>query len=330
MAKTSGGYMAQANQRSVDHGTTTEAAARWCTRLHAEDCTPAERVAFERWLTADPLRAEHYRTMAHLWEAADLLPRPGAPRKTLRNLYAGGVLGLLVLLLAGWAGWSHGWLPTHYQSFESGGSRQQVLLADGSKVELNLNSRLVYTSYINERRVTLKAGEAFFEVRQDGGQPFVVRAGQGQAKVDGPRFNVWKYRDEVRLTPVEGSLIVSSHPGSEGYRLWPGMQARYKAGDFAPQLDPVYPGDRTLAWRHGRLVLDNLPLADALPLINRYLDKPLVLADHATGTIRIGGVFDTADIGKLVGSLPRMLAVYLTRNKAGGTVLNSISPRPEG
>ena len=31
----------------------TDAAAHWCMRLHAEDCTVAEREAFSRWLAAN-------------------------------------------------------------------------------------------------------------------------------------------------------------------------------------------------------------------------------------------------------------------------------------
>ena len=32
----------------------TDAAAHWCMRLHADDCTLVEREAFSRWLAADP------------------------------------------------------------------------------------------------------------------------------------------------------------------------------------------------------------------------------------------------------------------------------------
>lgn len=330
MREISGIPMTPAHQRPVAPNVATQAAAQWCARLHAEDCTAAERIAFERWLAADPSHAEEYRLMAQIWEVVDYPPRSAAPRKTLRRFAAAAALGMLALPLAAWLGWSQGWLPNSYQAFESQGSRQQVVLGDGSTVELNLNSRLIYTRYIHERRVTLKAGEAFFEVRHDAEHPFVVRAGQRQVKVTGTRFNVWKYQSQVRVTLVEGSVIVSGLAGKDSHRLEPGMQARYPAGDAEPQLRQVGAGDNSLAWRNGKLVLDDLPLADALPLLNRYLDKPLVLADNATGAIRIGGIFNTAEVAKLVGNLPKVLPVYLTRDKAGGTVLNGISPRPKG
>ena len=53
----------------------TDAAAHWCMRLHADDCTQAEREAFAGWLAADPRHAEEYQAMLEIWQTADLLPR---------------------------------------------------------------------------------------------------------------------------------------------------------------------------------------------------------------------------------------------------------------
>ena len=102
------------------------------------------------------------------------------------------------------------------------------------------------------------------------------------------------------------------------------MQARYKAGDYAAQISQTYANSPDLAWRNGKLVLDNLTLADALPLINRYRSTPLVLADRATGALRVGGVFNTKEINSLVTSLPKVLPVYLTLSQDGKPVLNAL------
>ena len=151
------------------------------------------------------------------------------------------------------------------------------------------------------------------------------RAGRGQTKVTGTQFNVWKYDDLVKVTLIEGSVLVTSNDAlrGDGLRLEPGMQARYKGGDYQPQINQTYANDSSLAWRDGRLVLDNLTLSDALPLINRYLKSPVMLADHETGMIRIGGVYNISQIDSLVPSLPQVLPVYLSRNAEGNPILNS-------
>ena len=88
------------------------------------------------------------------------------------------------------------------------------------------------------------------------------------------------------------------------------------------------PTTRSLAWRSGKLVLDNLALNEALPLINRYLNNPLMLADSGTGSIRVGGIYNIKELNNLASTLPKVLPVYLTRNKEGNPVINSMPQQP--
>lgn len=311
-----------------------DAAAHWCMRLHESDCTEAERQAFARWLAADPRHAAEYAAMQEIWDVADLLPRSPAAqlvalperRRPWRRYAVAAAISLLAVPLAGLLGWNMGWMPNAYQSFEAADEVRHVTLADGSQVELNLGTRLTYANYKDQRRVTLTQGEAFFQVAHSVEHPFIVRAADGQVRVTGTQFNVWKYQDKVRVTLLKGSVLVTGNRDRDGYRLDPGMQASYKFGDYEPQIRQTYASDSSLAWRNGKLVLDNLSLDEALPLINRYLDHPVQLADNATGRIRIGGVYNTRDVKGLVDSLPKVLPVYLSENKDGNPVLSS-TPR---
>ena len=325
--------MSQTPLTPADDDAVTDAAAHWCMRLHAQDCSAAERQAFVQWRDAHPLHALEYEAMLEIWEVSDHLPRPGhlaiAPSPVVRpgwqRLAMAAAVCALALPLAAFSGWQLGWLPDSYERFEAQGALRQVTLSDGSQVELNLGTVLTYSNYKDQRRVTLKQGEAFFRVSHDASHPFVVKAADGQIRVTGTQFNVWKYQDQVRVTLLEGSVLVTSNDAQrgDGFRLGPGMQARYKGGDYQPQINQTYANDTSLSWRDGRLVLDNLTLNEALPLINRYLLEPVLLADTDTGMIRIGGVYNISQLHSLVPSLPKVLPVYLTHNADGRTVLNS-------
>ncbi|QKJ36183.1 FecR family protein [Pseudomonas sp. MPDS] len=323
----------------AEYDAITDAAAHWCMRLHAVDCTDAERLAFKQWHDADPLHAFEYQAMLEIWAVADHLPRVEAapspapiprPRSRWSRMAVAAAVLVLGVPLAAYTGWNLGWVANSYERFEADTSVRHITLGDGSQVELNLGSELVFANYKNERRVTLKKGEAFFDVSHDTQHPFVVRAGQGQVRVTGTRFNVWMYQDQVRVTLVEGSVWVTSNQAlaGNGSQLSPGMQASYKAGDYQPQIREVDANDSSLAWRNGKLVLDNLALSDALPLINRYLEHPVMLADNSTGALRIGGIYNLNEVKNLVPSLPKVLPVYLTQNQDGNPVLNSIGQRP--
>ncbi|MGH8389559.1 MAG: FecR family protein [Pseudomonas sp.] len=325
----------------------TDAAAHWCMRLHADDCTAQERLAFEQWLDTHPLHALEYEAMLEIWDVAGDLPRhesevmnvdmpvvvpivPAKLRTPWRTFGMAAAVCALALPLAAYSGWSLGWLPNSYQHFEASRNVRQVTLNDGSKVELNLGTELTYSNYKDHRRVTLNKGEAFFSVAHDTSHPFIVKAAEGKVRVTGTRFNVWMYEDQVKVNLIEGSVLVSSNddlPG-DGLRLGPSMQASYRHGDLIPRISQTYDNDNSLAWLNGKLVLDDLALSDALPLINRYLETPLMVADNSTGAIRIGGIYNIKELNTLVTSLPKVLPVYLTRNKEGNPVLNSIPKQP--
>ncbi|NVZ71292.1 FecR family protein [Pseudomonas costantinii] len=331
--------MSEKSLSEAEYDAITDAAAHWCMRLHAGDCTTVERQAFEQWHDAHPLHAFEYAAMLEIWDVADHLPRseptpmvvPFKPRSRLRTYAVAAAVCLAALPLAAFTGWEAGWLPSAYERFEATNGLRHVTLGDGSQVELNLGTELVYSNYKDQRRVTLKKGEAFFKVSHDREHPFIVYAGDGKVRVTGTQFNVWKYEDQVRVMLLEGSVQIASDTQHASVPLSPGMQASYHQGVTTPDVQSFNPNDSALAWRSGKLVLDNLALADALPLINRYLNKPVMLADASTGAIRIGGIYNINEVNNLVPSLPKVLPVYLTQNQDGNPVLNSIPRKaPKG
>ncbi|KRP58744.1 FecR family protein [Pseudomonas trivialis] len=331
--------MSENSVSEAEYDAITDAAAHWCMRLHAADCADAERDAFQRWHDAHPLHAFEYAAMLEIWDVAEHLPRPAPqpvvmplkPRNRLRTYAIAAAVCLVALPLAAFTGWEAGWLPNAYERFETTDDARVVTLGDGSQVEMNLGTQLVYANYKHQRRLTLYRGEAFFKVSHDRDHPFIVRAGDGRVRVTGTQFNVWKYEDQVRVMLLEGSVQISSDTVHGSVPLTPGMQASYQHGDATPRVRAINPDDSALAWRQGKLVLDNLALADALPLINRYLSKPVMLADTPTGAIRIGGIYNINEVNNLIPSLPKVLPVYLTQNQDGNPVLNSIPRKaPKG
>jgi transmembrane sensor len=330
----------------AEHDAITDAAAHWCMRLHASDCTNDERKAFERWRAEHPLHAFEFEAMLEIWDTSEQIapvnPAPAhdiarvptateypEPSSRWRGYAAAAAVAFLAIPITGYVGWNQGWLPNSYDTYEAFDATRLVTMADGSRVELNLGTELSFANYKDRRSVVLSKGEAFFEVSHDSQHPFVVKAGKGSIKVTGTKFNVWMYQDQVKVMLVEGSVQVVSDIAtpSRGYRLEPGMQASYKVGDFEPQISETYANDSSLTWRNGKLVINDLPLTQALPLINRYLPQPILLADKATGAMRLGGSYNTRDMAGLLSSLPKVLPVTVTRNQDGNPVINK---RPGG
>lgn len=100
------------------------------------------------------------------------------------------------------------------------GEKLTVRLPDGSKVKLNSNSSLYYTSGFNDgtREVRLE-GEAYFSIKKDPDNPFVIHTGKIKTTVLGTEFNVRSYHDEhsIKVAVVEGKVKVEN--GDDNYLL---------------------------------------------------------------------------------------------------------------
>jgi ferric-dicitrate binding protein FerR (iron transport regulator) len=87
--------------------------------------------------------------------------------------------------------------------------QNRLLLPDSSEVWLNADSKLTYNETDNKREVTLE-GEAFFNIKQAAGRPFVVKAGPCTATVLGTSFNIKAYKNDpkVLITVATGKVQV--------------------------------------------------------------------------------------------------------------------------
>ena len=118
-----------------------------------------------------------------------------------------------------------------------------------------------------------------FKVREVMRTPEITTAPEMQASVEGmvslrgqlvPVIDLAKYTGIITDKQPEIMIVTEYNGHTQGFLV--------EAVDTR----------QTLAWREGRLVLDDLPLSKALPLINRYLDAPLVLGDQASADQRQG------------------------------------------
>lgn len=148
---------------------------------------------------------------------------------------------------------------------------RRLTLPDGTKVWLNRQaSLLISKTYARERRVCLD-GEGFFEVTHDAAHPFSVQTGQVNTKVLGTIFNVEQTSTDqaVRVSLVKGKVKVMHQQDTVGaVTLLPGNMA--VAGNTTIQIATAPLDADPGAWIKGDLVMNNIPLADALHKLATY------------------------------------------------------------
>jgi transmembrane sensor len=168
------------------------------------------------------------------------------------------------------------------------GGQYKLVLPDGTKVWLNAESSLTYsTSFIGtERRVSL-TGEGYFEVAKNKEKPFIVTSPAGTVLVLGTEFNINSYRDENQFatTLLEGSIQFTK--GDVIKTLSPGQQARVVDGKVdVVSVDP----QEVVAWKKGEFVFRNAALSTIATQLARWYDLQVEFRDpvdkHINATIR--------------------------------------------
>jgi transmembrane sensor len=177
---------------------------------------------------------------------------------------------------------------------------QAVRLSDGSRMELNTNTRVRTDVTAARRIVTLDSGEAYFDVVHDAARPFVVYAGNRRITDLGTKFSVFRNGDDVRVTVQEGRVKVDvlDRPAVDAPVVAEaGHTVMAKGSETLVFAKPDTGISSDLAWRSGMLVFNQQTLADAAEQFNRYNSRKIVVEGKAR-RIRIGGSFkaDNVDV----------------------------------
>lgn len=149
-----------------------------------------------------------------------------------------------------------------------------VVLADGTKVWLNVESSLRYPVVFNadERKVTL-TGEAYFEVSKKE-KKFIVETAGSATEVLGTHFNINSYKPGAeQITLLEGSVKVQSNT-SESRALQPGEQALVAQQGIQLQAKPDL--EAVLAWKNGLFKLNNADIHSIMQQLAQWYDVDVV------------------------------------------------------
>ncbi len=211
---------------------------------------------------------------------------------------------------------------------------QTLTLDDGSVVTLGADSVLSIDFESARRLVELKKGQVFFDVAKDAQRPFFVSTSQATVKVVGTRFEVYQHSGRVKVSVEEGVVEVTHKPsqqrpaGTANTRLsddqdgravlTAGQQVRANNRSLSEVVD--LQGQQVAAWREGRLVYQDAPLAEVIADVNRYRDSEILLGTEPLKQVRITTSFRTDQVDSVISMLEKSLPVAV-HQEADGRVL---------
>jgi transmembrane sensor len=195
------------------------------------------------------------------------------------------------------------------------GEIRRLPLDDGSFAVVNSTSHIRVAFTPERRDIELARGEAWFEVAHNKTRPFTVSAGPVRVQAVGTAFDVRRRDGASEVVVTEGTVKVwSTSSGADPTLVTVGQRAMVReAGDvvvseLAPNLS-----DQRLAWREGRIVLDNMTLAEAADEFNRYHERTLEI-DPALGNRHVVGWFHTDDLDGFTKAAAVMVGGHVVRD----------------
>ena len=167
------------------------------------------------------------------------------------------------------------------------GGEYQLMLSDGSKVQLNSMSSIRFpVQFAQDCRLVELEGEAYFEVSKTG-QPFIVQTKGMKIEVLGTTVNISAYaNEEYQTTLVSGSVKVQTENGSNRI-LKPSEQACITPGSNQINVRNVDTAFYT-SWIHGKINFKDQRLDDIMKTLARWYDMDVVYENEATKELRFG------------------------------------------
>lgn len=180
------------------------------------------------------------------------------------------------------------------------GQRRTIRLSDGTIVQLNSGSQLVFpATFTGRKREVYLKGEGFFEVRKDEKAPFIVKTNYVDIKVLGTTFAVSAYSDENCMSTVlvKGKVNVvqkNSIVANEEFELIPGQGCFYSADKQQSVVKKVDVNDY-ISWTEGLFQFKDMALLDVVRRIRKYYNTSIQIEGEQLAKTLVSGKLVLSD-----------------------------------
>jgi len=186
----------------------------------------------------------------------------------------------------------------------------ELILPDGSKVQLNKDAEITYSNSILRgfnRKVSMN-GEAFFSIEKSNGRKFTVNTQNYDIVVLGTKFNVKETEKGTSVALVEGSIKLNSFEDNkyDETMIVPGQRAYYNISSKELKLEKVNTSIYTV-WMLDRLEFDNFSLSDLAQVFKNNYNKTLIINDESISKIRLGGSAPSQNVDLILKGLSTIL-----------------------
>jgi transmembrane sensor len=322
-----------------------EVAISWFIRIKDIEADDPLRSKFEQWLMASVAHQQAYADVANVWASfdsphalekladiadQDAFFQQAAQSKKIKNYVAGAVAAVAIGLggLLGFQTWRAQPVMQMAAQVEVGQVKAQRL-EDGTLMTMNTGTDIEVTYYRDRRMVTLKRGEAIFEVTRDESRPFIIDSGKAKITVLGTRFAVNRLHKLVRVSVDHGTVkvepqSVDSTTQPNALILHDGEVAEVKHDNTKPTRSHHQASD-AFAFEKGMVIFEEADLDEIAETLSRYRKLPLIAEPPVSNNVHISSMLKTTSIETFIHQMPELAPVRIVPT-AQATLIKAKTP----
>lgn len=190
---------------------------------------------------------------------------------------------------------------TYAEKISAKGEKKSLLLADGTKIILNSDTKILIPSNFNkEERVIAMEGEGFFDVAPNPDKPFIIKSGETRVKVLGTSFDFKSYKEDdfINLTVSTGKVRVNVVDQDIQLSVSPNEHLSINKIDGDIRKEAIEENNY-IKWIHGSLYFNKEPIREVIKTINRTYNRKVILQCKDCD-YRITGTHDNKSIEAVV------------------------------
>ncbi|WP_343690907.1 FecR domain-containing protein [Chitinophaga sp.] len=201
------------------------------------------------------------------------------------------------------------------------GEIKQVLLPDGSKVDLNANSKITYS----KREVWLE-GEALFNVAHNN-KEFLVHTKDLTVTVLGTIFDIRQRRRKTEIVLQSGKIKLSFASGKEqDIIMTPGQIVSYNDQEKRSKTSSTSP-EKFSAWKNQRLILQDPTVSDILVYLEDNFGKKIIMEDPALSNRTVNGPILISSLDDALFVLSTVLNTEVVKRDSTTIIMRSRSSK---
>lgn len=204
------------------------------------------------------------------------------------------------------------------------GQYKDVILKDGSQLQLNTDTVLNVSYHLRSRRIYLQQGEATFHVKH-GVMPYMERSfnvwiDDIRVQDIGTVFNVRKFSgNDIQVSVLEGEVRIHTLQ-QRPINVLAGQSMSTQQGQYLPVSNTV-DVEQIVAWQKGYFYFNDKPLAEVLDELQRYGQMPIHIQNEHIAQLRISGQVDLNHRMQFVHALATFAPVRVIQQSNGDVMI---------